>query len=164
MEIDPHIFRVLGPILPILSPRKQPKLNVHFGYLPPPATVRETRSCQVATCVSMWPTGLGWWTLGLLPGTPHVTGSQALSTLQLFQNLSSFTQFSMFIVVLHICKLSSSAKLQKPSFQANARARPPRRCAPIRANIFQLLKWEVEKMSQGNQKSSDSVAKTSNTL
>ena len=42
MEIDPHIFRVLGSFLPILSPRKPPELNVHFGYLPPPATIRHT--------------------------------------------------------------------------------------------------------------------------
>ena len=39
MEIDPHIFRVLGLFLAILSPRKPPKLNIHFGYLPPTATL-----------------------------------------------------------------------------------------------------------------------------
>ena len=38
MGIDPHIFRVLSSFLPILTPRKPPKLNVHFRYLPPPAT------------------------------------------------------------------------------------------------------------------------------
>ena len=37
MKIDPHIFRVLGPFLPILSPQKPPKLNFHFGHFPPPA-------------------------------------------------------------------------------------------------------------------------------
>ena len=39
VKIDTYIFRVLGPILPILSARKPPKLNIHFGYLPPPATL-----------------------------------------------------------------------------------------------------------------------------
>jgi len=39
LEIDPHIFRVLGLFLAILSPRKPPKLNIHFGYLPPTATL-----------------------------------------------------------------------------------------------------------------------------
>ena len=35
----PYIFRVLSSFLPILSPRKPPKLNVHLGYLPPPASL-----------------------------------------------------------------------------------------------------------------------------
>ena len=30
IRIDPHIFRVVCPILPILSPKKPPKLNYNF--------------------------------------------------------------------------------------------------------------------------------------
>ena len=49
MKIDPHIFRVLGPFLPILSPQKPQKLNFHFGHLPPPAKYGHTIGVQGMT-------------------------------------------------------------------------------------------------------------------